>query len=354
MKIKLAILEKDANYLNRIVSVFNTKYSDNFEIYSFTDKDVAMNSLEISKVDILLANDAYDIDKSKLPKRCMLAYLVDSNDIDTYNDQRAIGKFQKVDLIYKQILSVYAENAGNISRLVFGEDPTRIIAFQSVGGGCGASTMAAAAAIRFASLGKKTLYLNLEKLGSADCFFSGEGAADMSEVIFALKKAKKTNISIKLESCVKQDLRGVYFFSGSKVALDMMELKPEDIILLISELKLMGSYDVIVLDLDFSLERNDLSVLEKVQEIVWVGDGSDISNSKLFRAVEALRIMEENFEIPITGRICSIYNKFSNKTGSILENIDIKRIGGAPRIEHATTEMILKNLSEKDMLDALL
>ena len=34
MKIKLAILEEDKGYLNRIVSVFNTKYSDKFEIYS--------------------------------------------------------------------------------------------------------------------------------------------------------------------------------------------------------------------------------------------------------------------------------------------------------------------------------
>lgn len=31
MKIKLAILEEDTTYLNRIVSVFNTKYSEEIE-----------------------------------------------------------------------------------------------------------------------------------------------------------------------------------------------------------------------------------------------------------------------------------------------------------------------------------
>ena len=36
MKIKLALLDNDANYLNRLVVAFNTKYSDKFEIYSFT------------------------------------------------------------------------------------------------------------------------------------------------------------------------------------------------------------------------------------------------------------------------------------------------------------------------------
>ena len=43
MRIKLAILERDQSYLSRIVSVFNTKYADKFEIYSFTDRDIALN-----------------------------------------------------------------------------------------------------------------------------------------------------------------------------------------------------------------------------------------------------------------------------------------------------------------------
>ena len=69
MKIKLAILERDQSYLNRIVSVFSTKYSDKFEIYSFTNPEVALSTLDSAKIDVLVANDAFDIDVSKLPKR---------------------------------------------------------------------------------------------------------------------------------------------------------------------------------------------------------------------------------------------------------------------------------------------
>ena len=49
MKIKLAILERDTSYLNRIVSVFNTKYTDKFEVYSFTNLEVALDYLETAK-----------------------------------------------------------------------------------------------------------------------------------------------------------------------------------------------------------------------------------------------------------------------------------------------------------------
>lgn len=112
MKIKLAILEKDQSYLNRIVTAFSTKYADKFEIYSFTDHAIALATLDSSRIDVLVASDAFEIDITALPKRCGFAYFVDSLDVDTVNDQKAICKFQKADLIYKQILSIYSENAG--------------------------------------------------------------------------------------------------------------------------------------------------------------------------------------------------------------------------------------------------
>ena len=352
MKIKLAILERDQSYLNRIVSVFSTKYSDKFEIYSFTNPEVALSTLDNAKIDVLVANDAFDIDVTKLPKRCGFAYLVDSMDVETINNQRAIAKFQKVDLIYKQILSIYSENAGSVSGLKLGDDSAKIIAFQSVSGGCGGSTMAAACALHFAAQGKKTLYLNLEKFGSSDSFFSAEGQFDMSDIIFALK-SKKANLALKLESCVKQDPRGVYFYSQSKIALDMMELSSDDILKLINELKLTGSYNAIVLDLDFSIDREALKVLRQIHSIVWVGDGSDVSNTKLYRAFIALSTMEQNADSPLTNRLQLIYNKFSSKTSKTLDEVGIKNIGGCPRFEHATTSMVLGQVASKEMFDKI-
>ena len=46
MKIKLALLDSDQNYLNRIVTAFNIKYADKLEIYSFTKLESAMAALE--------------------------------------------------------------------------------------------------------------------------------------------------------------------------------------------------------------------------------------------------------------------------------------------------------------------
>ena len=41
MKIKLAILEQDTNYLQRLVSTIEVRYAEKLEIYSYRDKDAA-------------------------------------------------------------------------------------------------------------------------------------------------------------------------------------------------------------------------------------------------------------------------------------------------------------------------
>lgn len=255
-------------------------------------------------------------------------------------------------MIYKKLLGIYSEKAGSVSGLKVGDDSARIIAFCSVGSGNGASSMAAAASVHYAAQNKKTLYLNLEQFGSSDIFFSGEGQYDMSDIIFALK-SKKSNLSLKLESCVKQDSRGVYFYSQSKIALDMQELTVDDITSMLSEINLTGSYDYIVIDMEFSLDADKLAVLQQAHSIVWISDGSEISNEKLVRAYNALLAVEQNKEAPLSERICLIYNKFSNKSSRMVEDIDIRNIGGAPRYEHASVEQVVGQLSKMEMFDKI-
>lgn len=353
MKIKLAILEKDQSYLNRIGIAFSRKYADKLEIYSFTDLNIAFSTLESSRIDILLASDAFDIDVSTLPKRCAFAYFVDAADIDTINGQYAICKFQKADLIYKQILGIYSENAGSVSGLKIGDDSTKVIAFSSPNGGVGTSSVAAACAAHFAARGFRTLYLNLEKFGSSDVFFTAEGQFDMSDIIYVLK-SKKANLALKLESCVKQDRSGVFFYSQSKIALDMLEFGPEDMKRFISELKLMGSYDYIVLDMDFSMKAEMMKLYKMAHAVIWVGDGTELSNIKIVRAYQALAIMEQNAESPLTGRLSLIYNKFSNKTGQTIGDIGLKYIGGAPFYMHTGTKQIVEQLATMDMFDKII
>ena len=153
MKIKLAILEQDKEYLQRIVTVFSTRFGEKFDLYSFTDEELALKTVREVKMDVLVADASFDINTALLPKQCSFAYFVESAEIESYKDEAAISKYQKAELIYKQILSLYAERIQGITGLKIGEDPCKVFAFGSVAGGTGASTMAAACAYHFAQAG---------------------------------------------------------------------------------------------------------------------------------------------------------------------------------------------------------
>ena len=350
MRIKLAILEKDVSYLNRIVAVFNQKYSNKIQVYSFTNIEAVYKVLKETKIDVLLVSDYYSFDVSRIPIRCGFAYFIESNDIDTLNNKRTVCKYQKIDLIYKQILSIYSENTENITGIKLTDDNCKVIAFCSPCGGSGVTSVAAGTALRFAAIGKKTLYLNLEKFGSSDILFSSEGQFDFSDIIFALK-SKKTNLSIKLESCVKRDSRGVFFYSSTKQALDMLELTEDEISRLISELQITGYYDYIIVDIDFNMSEGFVKLLEIFHSIVIIGTGSEISNCKIFRLYSSLVIKENMDNSQLLNRVGLLYNKFSNKTSKTISGIDIKNIGGIPRFDHATDIQVVEQISKIAALD---
>ena len=352
MRIKVAILDKDQSYLSRIVSVFGARYAEKLQIYSFTEKELAIGTLDSARVDVFLVSDAFEIAPADVPKRCALVYFVDSADIDSLNDCPAICKFQKAEQIYKQLLSIYSENVGNKSGIKGAAGNTKVFVFSSPCGGTGTSSVAAGCAVHFARKGKRTLYLNLEKYGSSDVFFSAEGQFDMSDIIYALK-SKKANLPLKLESCLKQDHSGVYFYSQPKVALDMLELKADDILRLINELNILGIFDYIIIDADFSLDKDSLRIYKNSSSFVMVSNGSKEANSKIIRAYVALGIMEQNDDDQLLRRACVAYNKFSNKTGETLTNLDVRILGGAPRYDHATTAQVLEQLANMNLFDSL-
>ena len=87
MKIKLAILDHDKNYIERLVTALNAKFEDKFELYSFTDLSLALPALESARVDLFLAENIFEIAEKDIPQRCGFAYLVTGAGIDTLNGQ---------------------------------------------------------------------------------------------------------------------------------------------------------------------------------------------------------------------------------------------------------------------------
>lgn len=357
LKIRVAILEEDQIFLKRISNAFSNRFPEELEIYSFTDIELALNAINErnAKVDLLLAGEGFDINVQKLPSNCGFAYFVDSLEIGTLRGQKTICKFQKAELMYKEMLAIYADITEVVPRVVnnSGDREAVILSFVSASGGTGSSTTAAACAKRLARANKKVLYLNLEQFGSSRDFFEAGGTFDLSDVIYAIK-SHKSNLTVKLESTVKHDVSGVFFFDSCKMAFDVMEINPDDMNRLLEELKALGKYDYVVVDMDFGFQKREVEVMKQAFRIVFVSDGTEISNTKLKKGIDALSIFEQQKELKLMPKVTLLYNKFASKTGQMLENADIKVLGGIPRLDGAETAMVVNHIAEMGVFDSFL
>ncbi len=354
MKIKLAVLDRDSAYLERLASAFNARYWDKLEIYSFTQLDKALYELNESRIDVFLADESFDIDVDRIPARCAFAYFVDNQKVASLRDQPAISKFQKAEGIYKQILSIYAVKSSDITG--FRSDGTAsafISVFASPAGGVGSSTMAAACALALAREGRRVLYLNLELFGRSDVFFTGPGQETLSDVLFVLKSGK-LNLPMKLESAVRESEEGVFFYESPPIALDVQELTEDDLKRLLKELRFSGHYDHIILDMDFALDGRMIHAFMEASAIVLVSDGMAVANTKMVRAYEALRMIDEQRDLRILGKLYLVYNKFSNKVSQAVEGIDLKLLGGAPRYAHAPEREVMEQLVSMNLFRQIL
>lgn len=351
MKIKLAILESDSAYLQRVVPIFNNKFANELEIYSFTEVEPAMECLVEKKINVFLANSSFKLNFDAIPNRCSFAYLVDNLDIDRIDNYRAICKFQKAELIYKQILNIFSEQIPNITGIQTNEnDSMKTIVFSSPVGGVGTSTLAAACAISFASKGYRTLYLNCQVYGDADSYFSCDGQFDFSDVIYAVK-SNKTNRAMKLQSTLKQSDTGVYFYSSVKICLDMMEMKSEDYITLQNEFKALGCFDYVIMDMDFPDNQEKFKFFENCNSIVIVSDATQTADGKIEKAIACVQILDNQSDYAIQPRMWLVNNK---QITTPLPSHDIRILGDFPMYQSVSPSQMAKQLATSSSFDNLL
>lgn len=344
MKIRLALLDSDKNYLDRLSVMFTNRYPDKIEFHSFTDEQMALDNLKSGKMDVFLANESFKIERREIPERCCFAYIAEDSGIEGIREERAVSKYQRAEMFYKQILSLYAENARNVTGYKLNDrNGTRVFSFVSLEGGAGSSTVAVAFAQWAAKRGKKVLYLNLEQFGGTETFLEGEGQYDFSDVLFALKSGKGS-MALKLESMVRRDVSGVYFYCSTKNALDLLEMEENELCSLLGELCATGGYDEIVIDTDFIFDKKTIRIFEMSDKIVFVDDGAEISNAKLVRGYQALRAYGHQKGIAILEKAGVFYNKFSSRTSRMVEGLELKNFGGIPRFENGTAKQIIGQL----------
>lgn len=349
MRINIALFDKNKMYTDRLVKGMQANYAKHVSLRIFSDEQYFSTELKSQYFDIAIIDYEYVSIRNCIPDRTVIALFIKDNAIEEYEGIPAIGKFQKVENIYKRIIGIYADNSAGLKVRGHGTK-ANVVFFTSAQGGVGTSSLAAAYSIKLALTGKKVFYLNLERFGSANSFFNGEGNGSFSDVIYALK-SKNVNFSLKLQSTLKTDRSGVDFVDGCRNAFDMMELTDNEIVELLEGIYVVDNYDTVVIDYSGTLDsRQQLLMREHSDMIIYVCDGSEIGNNKFLKFCEAVRVIEKREKNNLLSKIGLLYNRYSSKTSKQLEKVPVMLYGGIHRIEGIAGRDLVNELTKQEML----
>ncbi|GEM_PF-1516427 len=371
MKIKLALLDFDKSYVQRFYDAINKSYSNKLEIHAFTNENSLLNFLKDNKIDILLINENINL-KIKHDNKFIVLKLVEKHAVDNefYSNENSsyfVYKYQRISLIYKEILNAYSKiyKAFNEKNHYFNDlhsntmqeinsiNNTTIISFMSQGLGSGTSAIASSLALRLAEKNKKTLFLDIQSFATINSIFSAEGKFSMSEIIYAVK-SKKENIAIKLEAALKMDSSGVFFYDPCENPFELNELKSDELIKLLHFFSEFGAYEYIIIDTNYLMNELCLSLLKHSDKIFFVTEAKEDNQIRLNKIIKSISITEIHDNQKYMDKIGIVCNKFINNMMNDGWNEEFEFVCYIPKYNDVSIKSIAREIAKTSILDALI
>lgn len=370
MKIKLALLDSDKNFVQRFYHTINKAYNK-LEIHVFTKESSLLNFLNDNKTDILLINESINLNTQQFAKLIVIKLLENNilqDDLSTKNiSYYYIFKYQRINLIYKEILQIYSntyksfdENSNYLSGLPTSAlqgfnklNNTIIISFMSQGLGSGTSTIASSLALKLAESGKKTLLLDLQSFATINSIFNAEGKFSMSEIIYAIK-SNKENMSIRLETALKMDNSGVFFYDSCQNPFETNELKADELIKLLHFLREFGAYEYIIIDINYSLNELCFSLLKYSDKVYFVTEAKEEHHIRLNKILKSISIKEMHDNQEYMNKVGIVCNKFVNIPENDIHYEELEFACYIPKYNDVNIKSIAKEIAKTSILDALI
>ncbi|MFZ5645870.1 MAG: hypothetical protein ACOY46_20125 [Bacillota bacterium] len=333
-KLKMVVADPDENYVKSLCYFIQEEQTRNIIVISFTVEDSFKKYLASGeKIDLLLISPQLMCSQAEMSSVGITVVLSDT-DLNRYGDFLAVYKYQNGDRLMSQLIDIYAENNRVVEKIFEYTGNTRVVSVYSPCGGTGKSTVALNLAIYGSLLGNTVFYLNLEPVSTTLFMLNGQGQKSLSNILLNLKDDKSV-LPAKIQAARIKDIKyNIDFFLPPESGVEISGLDEAGTGDLILNLKKLGNYDLIVIDIEASLNEKNISVFKNSDRIVLVTTQDNLNNYKVNIFYEEIVKMG----LKIDHKITPIINKYKRGTGDFLEDSPLLKL---PIVE----DIIVKNVS---------
>jgi len=312
MKIlNLIVADADELYAESLAQFLSLYSHQKFQVSCFTKLSGLIEFLsgDDRKVDILLISNDLFSDSIRLKNVNTVIILAKGRINGKVNGFHSINKYQNADIIANEITGIFSEGDKHNILPVHGKKRTRIIAVYSPVGGSGKTCISVSLSIQSARRGMTVLYLNLENVQTTSLLFNTSSERSMSDLLYHIKDTgNKLHLKIERARCIDSETRLHYFIPPDRLT-ELEEITPDEIKGFIAELKAMGQYDLVFLDMSSSFSMFNIALLEACDEIFFVGLQDSVSRLKAGLVLDEIELLSERNGYLLFDKTTFILNK---------------------------------------------
>lgn len=324
-RLNLVIADMDEAYTESIVNYLMSSHSQRFQVSSFTQKELLYDFLirENKKTDILLICPEFYSDSLPKDRVTSIIFLSSGRLSEEVPDCGCVNKYQHGEKLISDVINIFSEKCKSISLNNTGSKATKVAAVYSPVGGSGKTTLSTCMAKQCAKQGLQVFYLNFESIQSTSFFMDSRGDQGLSGILFFLKENNK-NLQLKIEGTRLADSgSNVHYFLPPDSMFELEEIEPDEIKRLINELKAMGQYDIIFIDMSSALNSRNLAVMEACDEIFLVFPQDAVSCAKAEIFEKELDILKKRKNLDISDKITIVLNKYNSHMALEIDTVSI-------------------------------
>ena len=343
-KLNIVIADSDEAYVDGLIKYLADKNSHKFQTSYFTNQNyLEAYLLKTDKlVDILLVSPELYNDSLPLQRINTVILLSTGRLNEGYEEYSVINKYQTGDKLVSNIINIFTERNPDEVHIQNYDKRTKVIGVYSTEGGSGKTTVSIGAASQCVIRGLSAFYLNLEEIQSTPMFFDCKSDQNLSHIFYYLKE-KSRNLNIKIEAVRMEDRdSGIHYFAPPDSAREFEEISPEEIKLLIQQLKQMNYYDVVYIDMSSSFGEKNIAILEECDEILLLQTQQMIAKIKINSLIKELSNIKVKDDCSLADKVSIILNKYDAGKSFETENVNKEEKRAILRIPRVLSLLIYK------------
>lgn len=259
---KTLLFSTDEYFLNVFTSYFSKEKLE-YDLFSYSDEEVAGQVLEKEGFDLVLCEQGYLEKFDEEPNYVSLGmHTVYPGE----NQRGSLNIYQKASRVKEELEYMVQVLAGK--HPAEGQNATTLVSFFSTEGGSGKTTLAYLTAVECAKT-KKTLYMNLEPLAVTDCLYQADEEKRMEDILLSFDEKKEETAAVLLNA-IDKTAEGVYVLPTLSNIGDYLELSSTVVLQMLHTVSSMSGVENIILDLPGAFSDFTETILSESKKIIWV------------------------------------------------------------------------------------